>query len=56
MLCELEIEECKGLVCSTSIDSRLIEVVSLSNSSLEIFGCKGMLYSSPAELLQSVTI
>lgn len=60
MLRKLEIDGCKGLVCSTPVDSRLIDCMAISNSSLDICGCKGMIYNNcPADsksLPNSVTI
>ncbi|XP_006478530.2 putative disease resistance RPP13-like protein 1 [Citrus sinensis] len=47
MLCRLEIEECKGITCSTPIDCKLIESMTISNSSLQIYGCKGMIFNDP---------
>ncbi|KAJ4723916.1 Disease resistance protein [Melia azedarach] len=44
MLCKLELGECKGMS------------MTISNNSLNIYGCKGMLYNSPTELLRPVTI
>ncbi|KAH9726724.1 putative disease resistance RPP13-like protein 1 [Citrus sinensis] len=48
MLCRLEVDECKELVCGTLIDFELIKSVTISNSSLDMNGCKGMLYDGPA--------
>ncbi|KAJ4723923.1 Disease resistance protein [Melia azedarach] len=56
MLCKLEIDECNGLVCSAPVDTKLIKSVTISNSTLDIHGCRGMLYSSPSELFNFVTI
>ncbi|KAJ4723921.1 Disease resistance protein [Melia azedarach] len=55
-LCKLEIDECKGMVCRSSpIDFKSIECMTISNSSLKLYGCAGMLYNdSPTGL--SVTI
>ena len=47
-LCRLEVDECKELVCRTPIDSKLIKFMTISNSSLDMIGCKGMLYDSQA--------
>ncbi|KAH9782464.1 putative disease resistance protein [Citrus sinensis] len=54
-LCKLEIHECKGLVCSTPIDSKLIESMTISNDTLQIRGCKGMIHSDCTEA-DSVTV
>ncbi|KAH9782475.1 putative disease resistance protein [Citrus sinensis] len=48
-LCKLDIHECKGLVCSTPIDSKLIESLTISNDTLQIRGCKGMIHSGCPE-------
>ncbi|KAH9782669.1 putative disease resistance RPP13-like protein 1 [Citrus sinensis] len=48
MLCRLEVDECKELVCRTPIDVKLIKSMTISNSSLDLNGCKGMLYDGPA--------
>ncbi|KAK9200555.1 hypothetical protein WN944_015753 [Citrus x changshan-huyou] len=48
MLCRLEVDECKELVCRTPIDFKLIKSVTISNSSLDMNGRKGMLYDGPA--------
>ncbi|KAH9782666.1 putative disease resistance RPP13-like protein 1 [Citrus sinensis] len=48
MLCRLEVDECKELVCRTPIDFKLIKSMTISNSSLEMNGRKGMLYDGPA--------
>ncbi|GAY63342.1 hypothetical protein CUMW_224760 [Citrus unshiu] len=48
MLCRLEVDECKELACGRPIDSKLIESMTISNSSLDMNGCKGMLYDGPA--------
>ncbi|GAY63339.1 hypothetical protein CUMW_224740, partial [Citrus unshiu] len=47
-LYRLEVDECKELVCRTPIDSKLIKFMTISNSSLDMIGCKGMLYDSQA--------
>ncbi|KAH9782677.1 putative disease resistance protein [Citrus sinensis] len=47
-LCRLEVDECKELVCKTPIDSKLIKFMTISNSSLDMIGCKGMLCDSQA--------
>ncbi|KAL9437369.1 hypothetical protein AB3S75_023264 [Citrus x aurantiifolia] len=47
LLRKLEIYRCKGLVCSSPIDSKLTKSITISNCSLDIYGCKGMLYISP---------
>ncbi|GAY31822.1 hypothetical protein CUMW_272350 [Citrus unshiu] len=47
LLCKLEIYRCKGLVCSSPIDSKLIKRLTISSCSLDIYGCKGMVYNSP---------
>ncbi|KAL9432130.1 hypothetical protein AB3S75_027199 [Citrus x aurantiifolia] len=58
MLCRLEADECKELVCRTPIDSKLIKSMTISNSSLDINGCEGMLHASrtSSSLLQTETI
>ncbi|KAH9782481.1 putative disease resistance protein [Citrus sinensis] len=38
----LEIYRCKGLVCSSPIDSKLTKCMAISSCSLDIYGCKGM--------------
>ncbi|KAH9782687.1 putative disease resistance RPP13-like protein 1 [Citrus sinensis] len=48
MLCRLEVDECKELVCRTPIDFKLIKSMTISNSSLDMNGRKGMLYDGPA--------
>ncbi|KAL9432059.1 hypothetical protein AB3S75_027134 [Citrus x aurantiifolia] len=48
MLCRLEVDECKELVCGTPIDFKVIKSVTISNSSLDMNGRKGMLYDGPA--------
>ncbi|ESR55357.1 hypothetical protein CICLE_v10018509mg [Citrus x clementina] len=48
MLCRLEVDECKELACGRPIDSKLIESMTISNSSLDVNGRKGMLYDGPA--------
>ncbi|KAL9432061.1 hypothetical protein AB3S75_027135 [Citrus x aurantiifolia] len=48
MLCRLEVDECKELACGTPIDFKLIKSLTISNSSLDMNGCKGMLYDGPA--------
>ncbi|KAL9437302.1 hypothetical protein AB3S75_023207 [Citrus x aurantiifolia] len=48
MLCRLEVDECKELVCRTPIDFKLIKSITISNSSLDMNGRKGMLYDGPA--------
>ncbi|KAK9205499.1 hypothetical protein WN943_015766 [Citrus x changshan-huyou] len=47
LLCKLEIYRCKGLVCSSPIDSKLTKCMAISSCSLDIYGCKGMVYNSP---------
>ncbi|KAH9726728.1 putative disease resistance protein [Citrus sinensis] len=48
MLCRLKVDECKELACGRPIDSKLIKSLTISNSSLDMNGCKGMLYNGPA--------
>ncbi|KAH9782667.1 putative disease resistance protein [Citrus sinensis] len=43
MLCRLEVDECKELVCRTPINFELIKSVTISNNSLRMNGCKEML-------------
>ncbi|KAH9782487.1 putative disease resistance protein [Citrus sinensis] len=47
LLRKLEISRCKGVVCSSPIDSKLTKSITISNCSLDIYGCKGMVYNSP---------
>ncbi|KAJ4723524.1 Disease resistance protein [Melia azedarach] len=49
MLCKLEVNGCKELVCSTPIDSQAIKSMTITNSSLDIYGSKGMVYNSPTD-------
>ncbi|XP_024043855.1 putative disease resistance RPP13-like protein 1 [Citrus clementina] len=55
-LCKLQIDGCKGLECSMSpVDDKSVDCMTISNSSFEIYGCKGMMYNDcPAA--NSVTI
>ncbi|KAJ4723938.1 Disease resistance protein [Melia azedarach] len=56
-LCNLKVDECKGMVCNSSspIDFKSIKNVTISNRALEINGCEGMLYNNSLTEL-SVTI
>ena len=58
VLCRLEVDTCKELVCRIPVDSKLIKTMTISNSSLLITGCKGMLYGSPTDssMLKPMTI
>lgn len=42
-------------MCSTSIDSKSMKCMTISNSSLDTYGCKGILYSSPTDPLSHVS-